>query len=226
MTDNFTFVTIGLTDETSELTNTYYSISSLLNEGASWIVVLKDTVGVAANLPISNLIVGQDRGLYDALNIGMSAVETSAFMFLHSGDLIIRESFLKAYRLLDRNDIVLGGSSIGNRVHLSKKWSPWMFYFYVQPPHLPILYKKDRVQGLKFSSTIKVVADFYFLQKLFHDKLKWVHSKELYVKMNTGGLTTNGLSSVRLVTKSFMNLDGPKALFVAPFRLILKLIIS
>jgi glycosyltransferase involved in cell wall biosynthesis len=225
---DLSFITIGLCDN-SDLEKTYESIEPLLAEGASWVLIISK--GPVTNFKYNvRKICGQDSSLYNALNIGIENIETEYFMFLHSGDLLINhEAFLRAYLLFEDNEVncVLGGSWIGKRMHLSKYWHTRYLRVLVQPPHLPILYRTSSVGDLRFDESIDTVADFYFLNTYF-PKISntYVHSKEIYVRMAEGGLTTSGVQSFIHVSKCFFKVIGLKAFFLAPLRALIKIVLK
>ena len=227
---DLTIITISLNADQS-LLNTWNSLDPFLSRGVNWIVVLTNKPHNIDYLEKAHLIAGQDKNLYNALNIGLQNVRTKYFMFIHSGDQLINSSgFVNSYNLIEDNnlDLVLGGQLIGNRRHLSKKWSPWMFNFDVQPPHLPIIYLTSFVASNKFNESIPVIADFYMLKNLFKLKPNFLHSGEVYIRMEQGGLTSSGISSFFFVTKQFIKVNNNFTItyLKSIIRLIIKLIIK
>lgn len=227
MARELSIITIAF-EETKELIETYNSISSLLRAGGRWILVVNQPLKNFVPEEGTTIIEGKDKGLYDALNLGLDEVNTDYFMLLHSGDIICDyEAFSRAISYMeDGYDCILGGSQIGNRLHKSRYWKKWMLKFYVQPPHLPIMYKSQSCINERYNFDISTVADFYYLRKLFlRPDVNYKHSNEVYIRMATGGLTTSGFRSFVHVTKSFMQVDGIKPLLISPFRFCLKIIL-
>ena len=227
---DLTIITISLNADQS-LLNTFKSIDPFLSKGVNWIVVLTNECHNVDYLKKAHLITGQDKNLYNALNIGLENLKTEYFMFIHSGDQLINyRGFVNSCNLIKDNnlDLVLGGQVIGNRLHLSKKWSPWMFNFHVQPPHLPIIYKTSFVASNKFNESIPVIADFYMLKDLFNLKPNFLHSGEVYISMEQGGLTSSGISSFFFVTKQFIKVNNNFTItyLKSILRLTIKLIIK
>ena len=215
-------------EENQDLFDTYDSLKSLLQFEINWILVVNRPLISFVVDSKTKLVQGQDNGLYDAINIGISLVETEYFMLLHAGDKICDSaSLMRAIGFMkDGYDCILGGSVIGKRKHKSRYWKPWMLKFYVQPPHLPIIYRTNSCKGYKYNISIRTVADFYLLKEIFLvDKLKYYHSNETYISMGTGGLTTSGFKSLLHVTFAFIDVDGVKPLLFSPIRILLKLIV-
>lgn len=227
MKQSLSIITIAY-EENQDLIETYNSIQEFLQEGAVWILVIKKGLKIFELPDGAKIIEGQDRGLYDALNLGLNVVTTDYFMLLHSGDIIFdRDAFSRALKYTqDGYDCVLGGARIGNRIHKSRYWQKWMLRFYVQPPHLPIIYKTQSCFKERYNIEINTVADFYYLRNLLlRNNFKYKQSGEVYIRMAPGGLTTSGLRSFIHVTTSFMQVDGIVPLLVSPFRFFLKVIL-
>lgn len=227
MSRELSIITIAF-EETKELIETYNSIKFLLQAGSKWILVINKPLKKFVPSKSTTVIEGKDKGMYDAINIGLNEVMTDCFMLLHSGDIISdSEAFSRSITYIqDGYDIILGGSEIGNRLHKSGYWKKWMLKFYVQPPHLPIIYKTQSCIKERYNIEISTVADFYYLKKLFRKKgVRYIHSGEVYIRMLQGGLTTSGLSSFIHVTISFIKVDGLTPLMISPIRFLLKLLL-
>lgn len=227
MAPQLSIITIAF-EETDDLIETYNSIKPLLQSGSKWILVINQPLKNFVPSETTTVIEGQDKGLYDALNLGLNEVSTDYYMLLHSGDIIFdSDAFSKAITYIqDGYDLILGGSEIGNRMHKSRYWKKWMLKCYVQPPHLPIIYKSQSCINERYNIDISTVADFYYLRRLFlRPDISFKHSNEVYIRMKTGGLTTSGFRSFVHVTKSFMKVDGNKPLLISPFRFCLKIIL-
>jgi glycosyltransferase involved in cell wall biosynthesis len=227
MERQLSIITIAF-EETEDLIETYNSIKSMLESGSKWILVINQPLKNFVPTEDFTVIEGKDEGLYDALNLGLNEVSTDYFMLLHSGDIISdSKAFSRALTYTqDGYDFVLGGSEIGNRLHKSIYWKKWMLRFYVQPPHLPIIYRTQSCIKERYNLEIPTVADFYYLRKLFQKQgVNYKHSGEVYIRMLPGGLTTSGLSSFLHVTASFMKVDGFMPLLISPFRFLLKILL-
>ena len=218
-------VTIALKVD-NDLLCTYKSVKPMLVKGAKWILIVSQDDPIPKNYEVYKSLIGKDTGLYNALNKGIELVDTEHFMFLHSGDEVLVDKISSSLELCQRFDIVLGGAYIGRRHHRSKLWSPWMFKVFIQPPHIPIIYNRAFVGSTRFNEKIEVVSDYYMLMELFERNPRWLNSGKTYINMKTGGLTTNGLTSIMLVTRSFYLESGLKAYLILPVRIILKMIIS
>ena len=210
------------------LFRSYNSIIGFLQKGSTWILVVNQPLNFFIPIESTVIIEGQDKGLYDAMNLGLNEVKTNYFMLLHSGDRVFdSRSLVRALNYMsDGYDLILGGADIGNRRHKSRHWKKWMLRLYIQPPHLPIIYKTQSCSNERYNVEISTVADFYYLREIFQRQgISYLHSNEVYIRMAPGGLTTSGLRSFKHVTTSFMRVDGLKPLWLSPFRFILKILL-
>jgi len=223
---DFTFLTISSSNEDLELT--YKSIEKWIIKGSQWVIISTINIPDRYRKSSCKCIIGKDSGLYNALNIGISNIETDFFMIIHSGDQLYAEFNLQTElnnMKVCELDLTLGSSLIGKRRHSSKYWKKWMFKFYVQPPHLPIVYRRSFVKDIRFREDLKVVSDFFMLRTLFRKNPNYTIANKQRVIMKTGGLTSSGLSSILMVTRDLAK--GSKSInpyLLLPIRLILKLL--
>lgn len=169
----------------------------------------------------------KDTGIYDAINKGISKVDTNFFMLLHAGDIFIGsirniESIIAELEIKSK-DLSLNSQYIGSRFHDSKNWRPWMLNFGVQPPHLPVVYRSLVYKQLEYSKDIKIIADFiFFVTEVNWGKVNW--NNKLLIQMETGGTTNSGLKSFLIVSVCFIKYFGLKGLFMAFARIPFKLL--
>lgn len=169
----------------------------------------------------------KDKGVYDAMNKGISIVKTNFFILLHAGDILIANAS-EIYNIIAEmerlnKDMSLNSQYIGSRLHSSHNWRPWMLNLGVQPPHLPVIYKTITYKEKKYTLEIPIIADFdFFLNKVNWKNVIW-HNK-LLVKMETGGATSGGLRSFLFVSKCFIKSYGLRGCIMALTRIPFKLI--
>ena len=212
---DLTVITITFNNE-SELLLTYKSLEEFRNDGGIHIII-NGGVSVKDQVRNTTLIEEADRGIYDALNKGISLVQTNFFMLIHSGDALVESSSTLEKLLLKMEsnhlDLLLNNCSIefgdGKRLMKSDKWRPWMFLFGAQPPHPPTIYRTNSVQNIQYDLNHRVIADFKYLEDLFKLKLKYAYGKKLLIHMSAGGATSSGIKSFFYVNKQFRLLKGP-----------------
>lgn len=222
--DELTIVTITFNDD--GVYNTTESIQTLLKYGAKHII---QNGGGEIDLPFtsSTVINEKDNGIYDAINKGIARVKTKYFMLLHAGDLFIgsisdMRFILSHFEKADCH-LILNSQLIGNRLHSSRLWRPWMMAFGAQPPHLPTIYRSNPYKERNYDPTITIISDFDF----FYNQVNWKNYKntnKIIVKMNTGGATSSGISSFLKVSTLFVRQYKIKGLFFClgrvPFKLL------
>ena len=214
MLKSLSIITITYNDN-NNLLLTYKNLRNFRQNGGTHIIVnggnsIKHLIDRDCTL-----IEESDNGIYDALNKGISQVKTRYLMILHSGDTLITSTELleDQIKILEENklDLLLNDSIIDGkygRNYNSKYWHPWMFNVGVQPPHLPIIYRKNSIIKYKYNTEFKVIADFDYLERLFRDKLKYSKGGNQIIRMAEGGLTTSGIESFILVSKEFVKMKG------------------
>lgn len=219
---------VSITYNNEGIYRTIQSIEPLLNNACKSIIQNGgDPISIkeSKHLKVFN---ETDLGIYDALNKGLKKVQTKFFMFLHSGDEFIGtpEELQEILHSLETNgaDISLNNQKIGNRLHSSRFWHPYLLQFGVQPPHLPTIYRSTKFNRRFYNTKIKVIADFDFYRNI-HDWNYLKHNK-LLIKMEKGGKTSNGISSLISVSLEFIGTYGFKGLIMAFTRIPFKLLQS
>ena len=217
---------VSITYNNEGIYRTIESINPLINAGCKSII---QNGGEALNIKDSeNLKVFNetDTGIYDALNKGIKKVQTKFFMFLHSGDEFIGnpEELCEILNSLDFNnaDISLNSQKIGNRLHSSRFWHPSLLNFGVQPPHLPTIYRSSKFNKRFYNTKIKVIADFDFYRNITN--WNYIKHNKLLIKMEKGGKTSNGISSLFAVSLEFIATYRLKGLIMSFTRIPFKLL--
>jgi glycosyltransferase involved in cell wall biosynthesis len=228
--EQLTIITITYNNP-EDLIKTYDSLKDFrANDGTH--IVINGGNSVASFVKDARLIEEPDSGIYDAINKGISHVNTHYFMLINSGDFLVEktetlELLLKKMKNQEL-DFLLNDCSIEfgkmKRIMKSSKWEPWMFKFGAQPPHPPIIYRTKAVRSIPYDINHPVIADFKYLEELFKSNLNWSKGNRLLVHMSEGGATSSGLKSFFYVNKQFRRLKGPvKTIIFILFRPIIKI---
>lgn len=230
-----TIVTITYNNE-EELDETLASCSILRDNGCRQII---QNGGKHLERSGKEILVinEKDFGIYDALDRGMSRIDTKYIINIHSGDKFIGQvedlveilEDMEAKKLdISLNDqLIPFGNLSQNRIHSSQRWKPYMLRFGVQPPHMPTIFRTDIAKQVTYRKNEKVIGDFFQYVDLFNLKPmpKWRSHGKLIIRMAPGGNTTRGLKSVVYVSKQFIRSFGPfRGLLIAILRLPFKLI--
>ena len=218
-----------------ELENTVKSIYPIIQHSTHIIINGGKKIKKSKILMNSILIENEDKGIYDAINIGIDLVKSKYFMLIHSGDLFISNKKIVSLIIEKMNkenlDIYLNDAKLNflgySRKYRSRFWYPWMFNLGVQPPHLPIIYNKKFCVDLKYNVKNEVIADFEYLLDLFNKKPKFRKGDSFLINMAPGGLTTNGIRSYFKVSLEFIKNYGIiSGVFMTVFRIPLKLLLN
>lgn len=110
-----------------------------------------------------------DRGLYHAMNIGLAAATAPAVLFLNAGDALagplVVERLLSALRDRPEADLLYGDSlerQTDGSVVLKPARSHRAAGLGMFTHHQAILYRRDRLDGLRFDERFAVGADYAF----------------------------------------------------------------
>jgi glycosyltransferase involved in cell wall biosynthesis len=168
---------------------------------------------------ISIIISEKDKGIYDAMNKGITMATGDIIGILNSDDLynsnsileIVNEEFQK-----DKNLQILYGDLVyvakNDISKIVRKWNSCEYYpdFFEQgnvPPHPSLFLKKEiyKTVGL-FNLEYKLASDYEFMLRVFKNysfKIKYLN--QIFVKMRLGGATNKNLKNIYLGNKEILN---------------------
>lgn len=140
-----------------------------------------------------------DKGLYDAMNKGIKIATGDIIGILNSDDILYDENvFQKIIDNIDNYDGVYSNLVLMNNdftkvtrnfkskeAALKKGW---------HPPH-PTLYLKKEIYNKygNYNLDYKIAADLDFMYRILNNKVRLKYVDTCFVKMRTGGASTNGL---------------------------------
>ncbi len=200
------------------LADTIKSVSSQDYKNIELIIVDGDskdeTLDIVKNNPhVSKWVSEPDKGIYDALNKGISMATGDIIGFAHSDDIFESNSVVSKVIETIKNaqvDGVYGDLHYVDKKQANKiirKWkscdfTPSLLKKGWMPPHPTLFLKKEvyDTYGL-FDLQYRIAADFDFIVRIFKDeKLKFSYIPEVLVKMRIGGESNKSLS--RIIQKS------------------------
>lgn len=161
---------------------------------------------------ISKWISEPDRGLYDAMNKGISIATGDLIGILNSDDTFNSNTVIeKIANFHSQNSIQ---ASVGNivqnrkngkivRVYSSKYWNPEKLKIGFMPPHPSIFFKKELFDKFGiYDLGFKIGADYELITRFFFkNEITWKYSGITTTAMLVGGLSSSGTSSYKLITK-------------------------
>ena len=184
---------------------------------------------------LSKIISEEDRGIYDAMNKGVSLADGDIIGFLNSDDIYADKRVLdKVVLWMERynldsvfGDLVYVAPRDTNRIvryYSSKNFSPRQIAFGYMPAH-PTLFFHKRVYdkyGL-FKIDYQIAGDFEYVARVFvSGDIRFKYIPEVMVKMRTGGASTRSLRSNWILNKEILRACREHGIKTNIFRIFLK----
>ena len=197
-----------------------------------------DTVSkVEALLGINDIFVTEkDNGIYDALNKGINLSSGDIIGFMHSDDMYadnrVISSVVDIFNDNDNTDIVYGDACFFSgtshekvtRVYRSDSLSLKNLSWGKMPSHTAMFVRKTVYQkyGL-FKTSYRIAGDYEFLCRLMKvAEVNAVYSPALFVKMQSGGVSTGGLSNTILLNKEVLSACAENGIYTNLFMILSK----
>jgi glycosyltransferase involved in cell wall biosynthesis len=194
----------------SLLSQTYSNIEFIIIDGNSednTLEIIKSYENI-----ISILISEPDKGLYDAMNKGISVATGDLIGILNSDDIFHSDTVIEEIvNFHKKNDI---DASVGNitqhketgkiiRFYSSKNWNPEKLKIGFMPPHPSIFFKRDLFHKFgNYHLGFKIGADYELITRFFlKNKVNWKYSNITTTSMLVGGISSSGTSSYSLITE-------------------------
>lgn len=197
----------------SVLNQTYKNIEYIIVDGASTdgtmdvVTKFKDQIAV--------VISEKDKGMYDALNKGITLATGDVVGILHADDEFADKNIIAdVVQLLQTNDkvdCVYGDVGFVKedapekiiRYYSSAIFKPSLFQYGFMPAHPTFFcYKKYFTQIGLYRTDMDIAADFDLLVRFLKiNNLNSMYLAKMFVKMNLGGKSTNGISSTIKINK-------------------------
>ena len=161
----------------------------------------------------------KDKGIYDAMNKGISLASGDVFGILNSDDFFTSNDILQTIaRSFNENnvDAIYGDIHFVNNTNLnkciryysSKIFKPYLMRFGLMPAHPSFYLKREKIQQIGlYNTSYKIASDFDFLLRaIYIRKIKTLYIEKDFVTMRVGGLSTSGLSSRILIMKEHLKI--------------------
>lgn len=183
----------------------YHHIEHLIIDGVS----KDDTLSIVQNYPhISQCISEKDKGIYDAMNKGISLATGEIIGILNSDDFYAHEQVLEkvAKAFADTGcDAVYGdlqyvdAADTGKIVRLWKSgnYQPGDFKWGWMPPHPSFFVRKELYEKFgNFNLHMKTAADYELMLRFIHKHgARLAYIPEVLVKMRNGGASNSSMVS-------------------------------
>jgi glycosyltransferase involved in cell wall biosynthesis len=158
-----------------------------------------------------------DKGIYDALNKGLSKISGDVVGFVHSDDMLANNGVIAAVvEIFDREDVdvVYGDAAFFNkqdlainvRTYVSGEYSVNRLAWGWMPAHPAMFIRKSVYEKFGgFETDYKIAADYEFLCRIAKDNLlKSYYLPEILIRMQFGGASTSGLRSTITLNKEVL----------------------
>lgn len=220
--DRYSFSIITVSYNSSEfIASAIQSVASQNHEAIEYIVVdggSKDrTVSIVRSYrdKVTQFISESDKGIYDAMNKGLSLATGDVIGILNSDDFYSNSDVISyVASLFEENpniDMVLGNVDFVNpeklnvpiRFYSSFNFSSWKMRFGFMPAHPAAFIKRTAYEKVgSYALDYRIAADFeWFVRALVVQRLPYIKLNQTLVRMREGGVSTSGLGSYWLSSK-------------------------
>ena len=184
-----------------------FILEHIIIDGAS----TDGTLEILKNFPTEDLVLisEPDKGIYDALNKGLTLATGDIIGIMHSDDFYASNDVLQSVAAIFKGsniDFLYGDIDYvdkKNEFKVIRSWRSGNFssrklYFGWMPPHPSVFFKKALISKLgHFNTHFKIAADYDFmLRYLGDDKLNIFYIPRTLVKMRIGGESNRSLKKL------------------------------
>lgn len=212
---------------------TYRDIEHIIVDGAS-----KDnTVKIIEETPnrVAKIVSEPDKGIYDAMNKGISLATGDVVGILNSDDFFTSDDVIDTVvDAFNKNDIdaLYGDVHFVDpddlnkcvRYYSSAIFKPSLFRFGFMPAHPSFYMKRECYEkhGL-YALDYKIASDYDLLIRyLYKEKIKYKYIKKDFVTMRTGGVSTENFNSRVTLNKEIVRACRKYGIYTNLFMLGLK----
>jgi glycosyltransferase involved in cell wall biosynthesis len=150
-----------------------------------------------------------DKGIYDALNKGITRATGDAIGLLHADDMFANNKVLslvsKIFEINPEIDVIIGNavlfdpcnSNIIKRIVRSNRFKPWMLRFGFMPAHTATFIRRSVFKKVGiYRNDYESASDFEFFVRLFWIyRVRCCYINQTLVHMRIGGKSTSGIKS-------------------------------
>ncbi|UKJ08258.1 glycosyltransferase family 2 protein [Solitalea lacus] len=215
----------------SVLNQTYLNIEYIIIDGKS----TDKTVSIIEEYKdqLNCFISEQDKGLYDAMNKGISLATGDLIGILNSDDTFNSNTIIEQIANFHKQNNV--DATIGNviqhkengkivRLYSSKYWNPDKLKIGFMPPHPSIFFRKELFNKFgNYDLFFKIGADYELIARFFlKNNITWKYSGITTTTMLVGGVSSSGSSSYKLITKEIQKALSMNGIVFSPLKIKLR----
>lgn len=171
-----------------------------------------------------------DKGLYDAMNKGISMTTGDLIGILNSDDSFNSDTVVEQIADFHHQNNI--DASTGNilqyrengevvRYYFSKYWNPMKLTIGFMPPHPSIFFRRELFSKYgNYDIGFKIGADYELITRFFlKNKISWKYSGITTTAMRVGGLSSSGSSSYKLITKEIQKALTMNGIVFSPLKI-------
>ncbi|BAO56729.1 putative glycosyl transferase [Nonlabens marinus S1-08] len=160
---------------------------------------------------INTYVSEPDKGLYDAMNKGISMATGDLIGILNADDTFHHDTVLEEVAAFHHNNSI--EASVGNiiqhdktgkvkRVYSAKNWNPEKLKVGFMPAHPAIFFKRELFEKFgNYHLDFTIGADYELITRFFlKNGISWQYSGITTTSMLVGGLSSSGISSYKLIS--------------------------
>jgi glycosyltransferase involved in cell wall biosynthesis len=195
----------------------YKNMEYIIVDGMSSDLTMKIVNDYRAKIDI--VVSERDKGIYDAINKGITLASGDYIVLLNSNDIFYSPSTISNIaNFHQHNDCPISISDVifndkkGQlvRYYSAKFWKPFHLRLGFMPPHQGVVIRKDIFNSCGgYSLDYKIAADYEYLVKLLlRNSLVYKYSPEVRTIMSTGGVSSQGFSSYKKISREIIDILG------------------
>lgn len=215
-------VTVAL-NAADTLADTLQSVASQTHVETEHIVVdgasTDGTLDIAARhgSHLAKIVSEPDKGIYDAMNRGLSLATGEVIGFLNADDVYANDEVLQRIAEImahDDLDAVFGDAEFVNptrptrsvRRYRSDHFRPDRIAWGWMPAHPALFLRRGVYERFGvFRTDYRIAGDFELVARIFHNgTIRYRHVDEVWVRMRTGGISTGGWRNTVLLNREVL----------------------
>ena len=201
----------------SVINQDYKNIEYIIIDGMSSDLTMKIVNEYRPSIDI--LVSERDRGIYDAINKGIELASGDYIVLLNSNDVFYSTStitnIVEFHQHIDCpisiSDVIYRDTR-GQllRYYSAKFWKPFHLLMGFMPPHQGVVIRRDIFNSYgRYSLDYKIAADYeYLVRILLRNRLEYKYSPEVRTIMSTGGVSSQGFSSYKKISREIIDILG------------------
>mgnify|MGYP000052032616 CR=1 FL=1 len=199
----------------SVISQTYHHVEYIIVDGAS-----KDsTLSIIDRYRdrITRIVSEPDKGLYDAMNKGITMAQGKFALFLNSGDIFHQDAanFVRKLKMHKDNMMITGDAMLdfgdGHKIKRSAK-PGWYIYHCLPASHQAIFFPVSGLKKWRYDLEYKVSSDYALAAKMYKAGYAFKKLNGLVSEFSMGGVsTTNNMelcADAKKVQRQILHVPG------------------